>query len=88
MDSTRWRLCAPRLNRTEKNKTYETNKTYKTYHMKDTINAYFAVLLVTIAGSGAALLIVHIATTDVLRAAARDTEASYAALQQSVLQNR
>jgi len=55
--------------------------------MKEKINAYFAVLLVTIAGSGAALLIVHIATTDVLVAAARDTEANYAALRQSILNN-
>ncbi len=29
--------------------------------MKNTINTYFAILLVTIAGAGAALLIVHVA---------------------------
>lgn len=32
--------------------------------MKDKINAYFAVLLITIAGAGAASLIVHIAFAD------------------------
>ena len=29
--------------------------------MKDKINAYFSVLLITIAGAGAALLIIHVA---------------------------
>ncbi|MDO8566990.1 MAG: hypothetical protein Q7R58_02460 [bacterium] len=29
--------------------------------MKDTINTYFATLLITIAGAGATLLIVHVA---------------------------
>jgi len=53
--------------------------------MKDRINSYIAVLLITIAGGGAALLIVHIATTDIVITAIQGTEGSYAALQQSIL---
>lgn len=52
--------------------------------MKEKINSYFAILLITIAGAGAALLIVHIAYSD-----AFDTfggsEAAYAPLQKSIL---
>ena len=55
--------------------------------MKDKINSYFAVLLITIAGSGAALFIVHIATTDVIATAFRGSEDTYASLQQSILKN-
>lgn len=32
--------------------------------MKDKINTYFAVLLVTIAGAGAALVIIHVANAN------------------------
>jgi len=56
--------------------------------MKATINTYFATLLVTIAGAGATLLIVHIATADAVDSAMQGTEGSYAALQQSILKNR
>lgn len=55
--------------------------------MKDTVNTYFAVLLLTIAGSGAALLIVHIGTTDVIATAFASNEANYSSLQQSILKN-
>lgn len=55
--------------------------------MKDKINAYFAVLLITIAGSGATLLIVHIATSETLLATFSGNETTYAALQQSILNN-
>lgn len=54
--------------------------------MKDKINSYFAVLLITIAGSGATLLIVHIATSDTLAATFAGSEANYyTSLQQPVL---
>ncbi|MBI4089036.1 hypothetical protein HY415_02980 [Candidatus Kaiserbacteria bacterium] len=56
--------------------------------MKDTINSYIAVLLITIVGSGAALLIVHIGTTDVIASTFAGSEADYRALQQSILNNR
>jgi hypothetical protein len=42
--------------------------------MKNKINSYFAALLVTIAGAGATLLIVHIATTDTLAATVYGSE--------------
>ncbi|MHB1162915.1 MAG: hypothetical protein ACYCZZ_00065 [Minisyncoccota bacterium] len=32
--------------------------------MKERINAYFAVLIITIAGSGAAMIIIHVANAD------------------------
>lgn len=53
--------------------------------MKDRINSYFAILIITIAGSAATFLIVHIATTDALAANFGGSEASYASLQQSIL---
>jgi len=56
--------------------------------MKDKINSYFAVLLITIAGAGATLLIVHIATADVLDITVSGNEAKYIQLQQSILKNR
>ena len=56
--------------------------------MKDKINAYFAILLITIVGSGAALLIVHIRTHDLIASTFVGSEANYAALRQSILQNR
>jgi len=69
----------PHLNRTDR-----THKTYKTYRMKEKINAYFAVLLVTIAGSGAAMLIVRVAfnNTPVFL---YGSAAPYAPLEQSIL---
>lgn len=56
--------------------------------MKNTLNTYFAVLLVTLAGAGATMLIVHIATTDVLAATSGENRAVYASLQQSILESR
>ncbi|MCR4333556.1 MAG: hypothetical protein NUV60_00840 [Patescibacteria group bacterium] len=56
--------------------------------MKDKMNTYIAILLVTIAGSGAALIIVHVATTDVITTALRGSESNYASLQQSILNSR
>lgn len=55
--------------------------------MKDKINSYMAVLLITIVGSGAALLIVHIGVEDVFSSTVAGNEAAYAALQQSILSN-
>lgn len=56
--------------------------------MKDRINTYIAALIITIAGSGAALLIVHVATDNVLTATVQGNEANYLLLQQSILSNR
>lgn len=56
--------------------------------MKDRINSYFAVLLIAIVGSGAALLIVDIGTTDMVASTFGGSEANYAALRQSILENR
>ena len=56
--------------------------------MKDTINTYFAILLVTIFGSLATFVIVHIGTNDVITVAKNGNEASYAALQVSILKSR
>ena len=39
--------------------------------MKERINAYFAVLIITIAGSGAAMIIVHVANADTSALVAR-----------------
>lgn len=50
--------------------------------MKDKINAYFAVLLITIAGSSATLIIVHVATstTDTITASLMSAELDIATL--------
>jgi hypothetical protein len=56
--------------------------------MKNTINTYFAVLLVTIAGAGAAILIVHIATSNPTTVNTGNNEASYAPLQNSILNSK
>lgn len=56
--------------------------------MKFKLNSYFAVLLVTIIGSGAAFIVVHIGTTDVIATTFGGSEADYAALQQSILRNK
>ena len=56
--------------------------------MKEKINTYIAVLLITIAGGGATLLIVHIGTSDVLATTLQGSEGVYASLQQSILNNR
>lgn len=55
--------------------------------MKDRINSYFAVLLITVAGAGATLLITHIANTDTdkLSQIVIGNEKNYDALQHSIL---
>ncbi|MHB1769900.1 MAG: hypothetical protein ACYCPH_02350 [Minisyncoccota bacterium] len=53
--------------------------------MKERINSYFAILLITIAGAGATLIIVHVAQTKTLGNIVNGSEASYAPLQQSIL---
>ena len=55
--------------------------------MKDRINSYFAILLITIAGSGATLIIVHFANTTTLASTISGSEAHYGPLQQSILKN-
>ncbi|MDE1919472.1 MAG: hypothetical protein KGH56_03465 [Patescibacteria group bacterium] len=53
--------------------------------MKNTINSYFAILLITIAGAGATWLIVHVATANALTTTVGGSESDYSALQQSIL---
>ncbi len=55
--------------------------------MKERINSYFAILFITIIGGGAALIIVDVATTDIVTEAFRGSEAAYAPLQKSILRN-
>ena len=52
--------------------------------MKEKINTYFAVLLITIAGSGAAMLIIHVAYAN-SDAFVAGNEGQYASLQKSIL---
>lgn len=56
--------------------------------MKDTVNTYLAIFLITVVASGAALLIIDIGTTDAIAASLHGSEAKYAALRQSILENR
>lgn len=53
--------------------------------MKEKINSYFAVLLITIAGAGATLLIVHIANTGDSYMASVGNNSATASLQKSIL---
>lgn len=53
--------------------------------MKDRINTYFAILLITLAGAGATMLIVHVALANAYSSTFTDSEAVYASLQQSVV---
>lgn len=53
--------------------------------MKDTVNSYFAVLLVTIAGAAATMLIVNVAFSNSFAVTFNNSEATYASLQQSLL---
>jgi hypothetical protein len=53
--------------------------------MKGKINLYFSLLLVTIAGAGATLLIVHIVYANTFDTTMSGSEANYASLQQSIL---
>lgn len=57
--------------------------------MKSSVNFYIALLLITVAGAGATLLIVDVATTDVVTKVLRsNNDAKYASLQQSILKDR
>jgi hypothetical protein len=53
--------------------------------MRGRVNSYLAILLVTVVGAGAAIIIVRVANSDV-SAITGGSEASYASLQQSILQ--
>ena len=53
--------------------------------MKDKINSYFAILIITIAGAGATTLIVHVAGSQTLIATMQGSGAHYTALQNSIL---
>lgn len=57
--------------------------------MKSSVNFYIALLLITVAGAGATLLIVEIATTDVITSTLRsNNDAKYASLEQSILKGQ
>lgn len=47
--------------------------------MKNTINSYFATLIITIFGAGAALTIIHVANSSTIAATIGGSEASYSA---------
>lgn len=53
--------------------------------MKYKINTYFAVLIVTIFGVAAALIIMNVATRNTIIIIHSDSEASYEQLKQSIL---
>lgn len=53
--------------------------------MTEKINSYFAVLLITVTGAGAALFIIHVAYSDTLIATIFGSEAAYAPLQRAIL---
>lgn len=55
--------------------------------MKDKINSYFAVLIITIAGAGATMLIVHVAYANT-SALVFGTEAQYLVPQDSTIKNK
>jgi len=50
--------------------------------MKDRINSYFAILLVTIAGAGATMIIVHVAYSNTFVVTFGAGQAAYSQLQQ------
>lgn len=52
--------------------------------MKHRVNAYFAVLLITIAGAGAALLLVHIVTSNTFTITFSSGATKYEELQKSI----
>lgn len=56
--------------------------------MKEKVNTYLAILFITIAGSGAALLIIHVATDNMLTQNVQGNEANYFLLQQSILTSK
>lgn len=47
--------------------------------MKDKINSYFAVLLITIAGAGASMIIIHVAYANTFEVMMVSNQAAYAA---------
>ncbi len=49
------------------------------------INSYFAVLIVTVAGAGAALLIIHLAYANTFTILRVGNQGEYSSLQQSLL---
>lgn len=53
--------------------------------MKYKINAYFATLLVTIAGAGATMLIIHVAYANTFEITLSGNEAAYSSLKESIL---
>lgn len=53
--------------------------------MKNTVNSYFAVLLIVIAGAAAGMLIYRLATTDILVKKVNGSEKEYAPLKESIL---
>lgn len=55
---------------------------------RSVVNLYFSMLIITVFASIATVAIVEVATTDIVTAAMRGTEATHAALQQSILNSR
>lgn len=53
--------------------------------MTDKINTYFALIIIIIAGTAAAMLIIHTANSTKLVQRVGGTEAGYASLQQLIL---
>jgi len=53
--------------------------------MKDTVNAYAAALLITIAGAAATWLIVHVAFDNAFATTTMGSEGSYTDLENSIL---
>lgn len=60
-------------------------RVYNIENVKDTINSYLAVLIITLAGAGATMLIVHVVFNNSFVTTLGGSEASYASLQQSIL---
>ncbi len=56
--------------------------------MKDRMNMYVAILLVTVAGSGAAMLILNVALDNNFTRLQQENESTYLGLKQSILNNR
>ena len=54
--------------------------------MRGKVNSYIAILLITIVGSGAALLIVQVATDNAISSTFGGSEAAYSSLRQSILE--
>lgn len=52
--------------------------------MKSKVNSYLAILLITIAGAGAALLLVHVATSNTFAATFSSGVTKYNELQKSI----